>query len=92
MMDETLARLAVAAGWPDSDVYAAAAQLESKYKGGRANEGIPHPKTPPAVRRAIEALNSVDMQLYSYAVQLFLRQRPPNPSNSASPSTVSVKS
>ena len=75
MMDESLARLAAAAGWPDTELYAAAAGVEHGSDGKRSNAS-PHARVPVAVRQAIEKLNDLDMPVYQHALQLFLHNQP----------------
>lgn len=76
-MEESLVRLAAAAGWPSERVLRLAAEQEAEYtasQGGKRVNSTPKPKVPMEVRRAIEAANQMDMQLFSFAVQLFLRR------------------
>lgn len=70
LMEQSLVHLAAAAGWSESEVLRVAAELESK--GSKVN-ATPRPKVPAAVREAIKRSNQLDMELYEYAMQLFLR-------------------
>lgn len=76
-MDESMLRLAAAAGWSGDKFMQVSQDLEAQSKaelGGRINANT-KPHVPPYVRQAIADNNALDMQLYEYAVQLFLRQR-----------------
>lgn len=75
-MDESMLRLAKVAGWHGADILQKSRDLEANStaaKGVRVN-ATPKPDVPLEVRQAIEHANSLDMQLYRYGVQLFLRQ------------------
>lgn len=75
-MEESLARLGRAAGWPGEMVTAVARAQEEKSRaqaGMRVN-ATPKPEVPQAVRELIARQNSLDMQLYDYAVRLFKRE------------------
>lgn len=77
-MDESMLRLALAAGWSGDELMRVSGELEAKSKaelGARINAGPPKPHVPLSVRQAIAEHNSFDMQLYEYGVQLFLRRR-----------------
>jgi hypothetical protein len=63
-MGESLQQLAAAAGWPEAAVFA-----------NTTHENVtPRPRVPLWVRRRVAELNHLDMRLYEYAVQLFLRR------------------
>jgi hypothetical protein len=72
-MDESLVQLARAAGWSSRRVLRIAAELEAGSSDGRLN-ATPKPKVPAEVRQAIAETNNLDMQLYQYAVQLFMQR------------------
>ncbi|KAI3424320.1 hypothetical protein D9Q98_009873 [Chlorella vulgaris] len=72
-MDESLVQLARAAGWSSRRVLRIAAELEAGSSDGRLN-ATPKPKVPAEVRQAIAETNDLDMQLYQYAVQLFMQR------------------
>ena len=65
-MDDSIQMLGEAAGWPN-------AVLFESFKSTHTNT-TPRPKVPLAAKRALQAANHLDMQLYEYAVQLFLRR------------------
>ena len=76
-MEESLVQLAQAAGWPSARVLDVAAQLEAasaSATGLARSNATPKPKVPAEVRRVVARHNRQDMQLYEYAVQLFLRR------------------
>ncbi|KAL4853494.1 hypothetical protein ACK3TF_005517 [Chlorella vulgaris] len=72
-MDESLVQLARAAGWSSRRVLRIAAELEAGSSDGRLN-ATPKPKVPAEVRQAIAETNQLDMQLYQYALQLFMQR------------------
>jgi hypothetical protein len=72
-MDESLVRLARAGGWSSRRLLSVAAQLQEEA-GGKVNAGN-NPLVPWDVRRVIEQYNELDMQLYEFATQLFMRRR-----------------
>jgi hypothetical protein len=76
-MDESLVRLARAAGWSSRRVLRLAAEQEAAFTAAKGQERVnstPKPKVPLEVRQAIEQANQLDMALYGYAVQLFLQR------------------
>lgn len=64
-MRESLNQLRAFTGWGNT----------SDFMSGDAKVNVgSHPEVPAAVRRKLEEINWMDMELYSYAVQLFPRQ------------------
>ena len=63
-MDDSVQMLGEATGWPDSVL----------FRDVRSSNATPRPKVPLSAKRALQAANHLDMQLYEYAVQLFLRR------------------
>lgn len=75
-MEESMLKLAAAAGWSADKLMKMSQDLEAQSKallGGRINAN-PKPGVPLHVRQALAQNNALDMQLYEYGVQLFLRQ------------------
>ncbi|KAI3437608.1 hypothetical protein D9Q98_000060 [Chlorella vulgaris] len=64
LMEESLQLLGAAAGWPESVLFSNRT-LENATPRAR--------RVPLEVKRQLEAINHLDMQLYAYALQLFLR-------------------
>lgn len=75
-LEESLVRLGRAAGWPGELVTATAKaqEEESRTQAGVRVNATPKPEVPKAVRDLIAQQNSLDMQLYDYAVRLFQRE------------------
>ena len=69
LMHESRARLAEAAGWDVEALLRTTTQLERA--SGKVNAN-PHPPVPLEIRKAIARHNALDLELYDYAVQLFL--------------------
>ena len=67
-MDESLARLQAATGWPAAAVFGAASANSNDQKAA----GVPL-----AVRQAIADMNPLDMRLYAHALQRFVAGRAP---------------
>lgn len=64
LMEESLQLLGAAAGWPESVLFSNHT-LENATPRAR--------RVPLEVKQQLEAINHLDMQLYAYALQLFLR-------------------
>lgn len=71
-MDESLARLAHITSWSDDLIFRSTSDFKDPWV---VNANRDKPRVPVAIRRKLEAANWVDMRLYEYAVQLFLRQQ-----------------
>jgi hypothetical protein len=77
-MDESLVRLARAGGWGSRRVLRLSTELEAQSAAtrgtARVNAAPDKPPVPADARLAIERANQLDMQLYEFALRLFMRR------------------